>query len=411
MPVKKKVAVLFGGRAPEHDVSILTGLQTLAALDPDLYDAFPVYLTITGEWLMGPALLDRASYIPAPPYKGFEKVSLRMTVKGQGAAFVGEPCGLFGRRKCYDVDFIIPAFHGVLGEDGAVQGLFEVAGVPYAGMRAMASAVFMDKIATKHMLAGTGIPLLPYHVIHRPAQGRLILAADLAKMYPDATFPACIKPANLGSSIGVAKVHNWDELSATLPQIFLLDHAAILEPFVPNLVEYNVAVCALDGRLRTSAIERPKHASELLDFKAKYLSSGGTKGGSKSGGTKTGSKTAQQSSQGMLSLTRELCPEIPAEMEANIRDWAERAFSCVGGTGAPRIDFLCDKETGRVWLNEVNACPGSFGYFLWEAASEPMPFAILLDKMIAEGEACAARARIPEDPTPEAARLFERKKG
>jgi D-alanine-D-alanine ligase len=400
MSLKKKVAVLFGGRSPEHDVSVVTGLQVLKALDPDLYDAFPVYLAINGEWLVGDRLRDRAFYIPPSGSRDVEPVGLRFRTTNGAPALVSKPGSIFRQPGILGVDVAIPAFHGVGGEDGAIQGLLEIAGIPYCGMRALASAVFMDKVATKHMLAATGVPLLPYAVIHRPDRGRLILPKDLAAQYPGTEFPCCVKPVNLGSSIGVAKVNDWEELSATLPQIFLFDKAAILEPFVQNLVEYNVAVSRLDGAVRTSAIERPKHASELLDFKAKYLS-GGNKG--------DGKKLPQQSSEGMLSLTRDINPVLPEEMEKNIRQWATAAFQCVGGTGAPRIDFLCDSATGEIWLNEVNACPGSFGYFLWEAAAHPINFSSLLDSLIAEGERCYAASELPADPIPEQARLFSRK--
>ena len=157
-------------------------------------------------------------------------------------------------------------------------------------------------------------------------------------------------------------------MAEVLPTIFKLDHAAILEPFVENLVEYNVSVCRFGGDVQTSAIERPKHASELLDFKTKYLS------GSKTGGT----KQVGTSSEGMLSLTRDINPILPEETENNIRQWAAAAFERVNGSGAPRFDFLCNAKTGEFWFNEANPCPGSFGYFLWQAARKRVLFPRLL---------------------------------
>lgn len=406
MPVKKKVAVLFGGRAPEHDVSIVTGLQVLQALDPSLYEAFPVYLSRSGAWLVGDKLRERASFLPSDEDPDLEQVSLRFRTDKAKPALVGQGGGLFRKPKVWEMDFALLAFHGSRGEDGAIQGLFEVAGVPYSGMRAMASAVFMDKVATKHMLASAGIPLLPFSVIERPKEGSLILPAELEARTKGTVFPCCVKPANLGSSIGVAKVKDWEELSATLPQIFAFDHAAILEPFVPNLVEYNVAVASFGGKIQTSAIERPKCAAELLDFKTKYLSGSGKSGGKLKQPQPTG---AAPVSEGMLSLTRDINPSLPPEMDAHIRAWAVAAFERVGASGAPRIDFLCNSATGEVWLNEVNACPGSFGYFLWEAAAEPIAFSSLLDALVEEGEACYAAARLPADPVPEQARLFKKR--
>jgi D-alanine-D-alanine ligase len=400
--LKKKVAVLFGGHSPEHDVSIVTGLQVLDALDPALYDAFPVYLSTSGEWLMGDKLRNRNAYVPVAPYDGFDSVTLKGRTKNSKPAFVTSPTSLFGKAKIQEVDFALLAFHGTRGEDGAIQGMLEVMGVPYSGMRTMAASVFMDKVSTKYILAGADIPILSFEVIRRPERGLIILASELQKNYPAITFPVIVKPVNLGSSIGVAKANNWEELSASLPAIFKLDTAAILEPFVPNLVEYNIAVSKLGGRIRTSAIERPKHSSELLDFKSKYLSGGSKKTGS--------SKQPGQSSEGMLSLTRDINPQLPEAMENNIRKWASETFERTNGTGAPRIDFLCNNATGELWLNELNACPGSFGYFLWEAAHDPINFSSLLDLLIEEGEKCYAAMVSLDDLTPEAARLFPRKK-
>ena len=293
-------------------------------------------------------------------------------------------------------------FHGLVGEDGQIQGLFEAAGVPYTGMRTMASAVLMDKVATKRMLAGSDVPVLAYREIRRPSEGLLITVAELEDIIGDFPGPWCVKPSHLGSSIGVARAETLQELSDVLPEIFRFDSAAILEPFVEHMVEYNVAVSRLGGNISTSAIERPKRSSELLDFKEKYLSGGGSK--------KTGTKSPGQPSEGMLSLTRELNPELPQGLEGQIRSFGETAFALVAGTGAPRIDFIGNEETSEIWLNEVNPCPGSFGYFLWEAlADDPVLFTELLDDLIREAVGEAQSSRLPSDPTPQDARLFSRR--
>ncbi|MEQ1707867.1 MAG: hypothetical protein ABL864_06010 [Terricaulis sp.] len=398
---RKKVAVFLGGRSPEHDVSIVTGLQVLSAIDPELYDSFPVYVSASGEWFVGDALRDRSAYIPsAADFAKLTKVTLNI---GAGAkpALVPATARLLGREAKIEFDIAIPAFHGAFGEDGCIQGMFEFASVPYTGMRVLAASVFMDKVITKQVLADTGIPLLPTRNIERPARGLLIMPEELITLLGEVSFPCIVKPRCLGSSIGISKANNWEELAAALPEVFKLDRNAIVEPFVPNLVEYNISVGRFDGVTRASAIERPKHVSELLDFKAKYLSSDGEKGG--------GAKQLGSVSEGMLSLTREINPHLPPEMTRNIRAWAIKAFESVGGAGAPRIDFLCNEKTGEVWLNEINPCPGSFAYFLWEAAEHPVLFTNLLEGLITEGEELHRRARAPQDPTPEAARLFKRK--
>ena len=399
------VLVMFGGRSPEHDVSIVTGLQVLSALDPDAYHTIPLYIAGSGEWYIGDSLARREFYIPsAEQLKDLAPVSLQ---PGAGArpVLVTQPRSIFGRPRRIEFDIALPALHGLFGEDGRVQGALETVGAPYTGMRTLASAVLMDKALTKHVLAkdvlaNDGISVLDHREILRPSQGLLRTPSELASQLGEVRFPGCVKPAHLGSSIGVARVSDWDELSSVLPDIFRYDDVAILEPFVENLVEYNVAVRRAGEQFQTSAIEKPKHSSELLDFKSKYLS------GSKK---VPGTKVPGQSSEGMLSLTRELNPPLSADMENKIRSWAIKAFARVGGTGAPRVDFLCNAKTGELWLNEINPCPGSFGYFLWEAAAERLLFSELLDKLIAEGLEIGRRNQLPSDPTPPDARLFARK--
>jgi D-alanine-D-alanine ligase len=399
MADKQRVAVLFGGRSPEHDVSIVTGLQALEAIDSARYEAFPVYVSPQGEWLYGEPLASRNSYLPDPALRqALESVTLDLGAQDRGA-LLARDSGLFRRPRPIPFDVAVLAFHGTKGEDGGMQGLLELANVPYTGMRTLGAALLMDKAATKRMLQSAGIPLLPDVVLARPKEGLMAPRPEIEAALREAPFPAIVKPNHLGSSIGVAKVDSIEELLAVLPQIFKLDPIAIVEPYISPLAEYNVAVSAVSGAVRTSAIERPKRVEELLDFKQKYLSGGGKK---------TQTKQPGQMSQGMLSLTRDLNPDLPSDMERQIRRCAEQAFLVVGGTGAPRIDFLCNAQTNEIWLNEINPCPGSFGFFLWEAVEPPILFTHLLTGLIEEALAQHRRAQLPSDPVPEAAQLFRR---
>jgi len=398
---KQVITVLFGGRSPEHDVSIVTGLQAADALDPELYEVVPVYITGRGEMLTGETLLNRDTYIPGPSARAnLTPVHLDLT-PGERGRLVSAGGSLFQRAKAIEFDTVLLAFHGLYGEDGRLQGALEFADIAYTGMRAFASTIMMDKVATKRILSDTGIAMLPYREIRRPREGLLLTSDEVQAQIGDFGFPCIIKPSHLGSSIGVARVNDLEELAAVLPGIFKYDHAAILEPFVENMIEYNVAVARFDGELRTSAIEKPKRAEDLLDFKQKYLSGGGKQEGAKAPGQ-------GRASEGMLSLTRELNPELQAETEARLREWACTAYEHVGGTGAPRLDFIGNEATGEFWLNEVNPCPGSFGYFLWEAAPQPLLFSDLLEHLIREAQEEQASAELPADPTLDEARLFPR---
>jgi len=393
-----RVAVFLGGRSPEHDVSVITGLQALKAADQQRFAPFPVYISPRGEWFVGQALEERRNYLPDANLRNeLTEVTLSLGEPGRGL-LLPKRSGMFTRRAPIEFDVALLAFHGLGGEDGQIQGFFETANLPYTGMRTLASAVLMDKPATKRLLRGLDIPLLPYAVVTRGPTG-LPSAAAIAAAMGNMGFPCIVKPAHLGSSIGVGKAENIEELRALLPAIFRLDRQALIEPFVPNLVEYNLAVARIGGAVKTSAIEKPKRAEELLDFRQKYMSGGGAKGGVKGEGG---------DSQGMLSLTREINPALPAEFEVNLRGWAIAAFEAVDGTGAPRVDFYCNEATGEVWLNEVNPCPGSFGYFLWEAADPPLRFTALLSMLIDEARARHRDSQLPDDPVPAEARLLRR---
>jgi D-alanine-D-alanine ligase len=393
-----RVAVFLGGRSPEHDVSVITGLQALKAIDQERFLPFPVYIDPRGRWLVGEALADRRNYLPDARIESeLTEVTLALGESGRGVLVPKRP-GFFRRPVPIEFDVALLAFHGLGGEDGQIQGLFEIANLPYTGMRTLASAVLMDKAATKRLLHGLDIPLLPDAVVTRSAAG-LPSAEALSALLGNIGFPCIVKPAHLGSSIGVGKADDMAELRALLPAIFRLDRQAIIEPFVPNLAEYNLSVARIGGSLQTSAIERPKRAEELLDFRQKYLSGGGGK---------SGIKGEAGDSQGMLSLTRDINPQLPAGLEDKLRRWATLAFEAVDGTGAPRVDFYCDDGTGETWLNEVNPCPGSFGYFLWEAADPPLRFTALLSMLIDEALSRHRESQLPDDPVPPEARLLRR---
>ncbi|MBI1274059.1 MAG: D-alanine--D-alanine ligase [Alphaproteobacteria bacterium] len=399
---KKKIAVIFGGRSPEHDVSVISGLQALQAIDTDRYEAFPVYISINGEWLVGDALHKRENYLPdETTRKGLRAVQPAITPTGRG---VLNPVasGMFGGSKPIVFDVALPVFHGLIGEDGNLQGLFETAGIPYAGPRTMASALFMDKAATKRVARDLGIPVLPFALVHK---GRRALDKDtLQGLLGGLSFPLIVKPNHLGSSIGVAATRTIEEVTDVLATIFRYDDAAIIEPCLQNFSEYNIAVMHRGGKPVTSAIEKPKKTDELLTFKQKYMSGSGGKTGQKAGAKVPGS-----SSEGMLSLTRELNPAVPGGLEQTVREYAEKMIGNVCPSGAPRIDFIYDEAAEKMFLNEINPCPGSLGFFLWEASrANPVNFVDLLTHLIEEALACRDSVVLPPDPVPQDARLLKR---
>ena len=376
----KTIAVFFGGMSVEHDVSILTGLQLIEALDPDLYSPLPVYVAADGRWFTGDALLKRSFY-PLTPAKEKQLKAVTLDVGGaNGGALSHRTSGLFSKTETIAFDMAVPAIHGTGGEDGALQGLLSFLNIPYSGCSVLAASATMDKEFTKKSLARVGVNVLPNALLKRPARGTHVslesLAETVKRELPGYGYPYFVKPRRLGSSVGVARANNPEELLAGVLTAFRLDGHVMIEPFVPNLVEYNIAISKSFGELRTSAIERPMRDSEFLDFKNKYLAGGG-------GGAK---KLDTTPSEGMVSLNRTLDPEeLTDGQEKQIRESAEAAFKTLGLAGSVRIDFLCDETTGELWLNEINTIPGSFAYYLWQGAKPAASYSALATAMIEEG--------------------------
>ncbi len=383
MAEKKTVAVIFGGRSVEHDVSILTGLQFLEALDPTLYDGLPLYVDALGQWWTGDALKNRKNYPVSRSDGDLTQVFLDLAAPATGRPRLATTQkGFFGEKTAYiPFDLMVPAIHGSNGEDGTLQGLLEFAGIPFAGCRPLGAAATMNKEFAKAVARQHGLSILPELTVSKPAKGTFLdpdmLKQSLEGMLGENPFPVIAKPSNLGSSVGVSRANDMDALIAALMAIFRLDRSAIVEPFVPNLVEYNIAVRRnADLLIETSAIERPLSKTDVLDFKNKYLA----------GGTPGGPKLDTGPSEGMASLNRVLSPEeLSDAQETQIRDTASTIFDALDLAGSVRIDFLCNGETGELWFNEANTIPGSFAYFLWEAALTPVSFLKLASDMIDEG--------------------------
>ena len=407
-PKKLRLLVLFGGPTVEHEVSVVTVLQVLAALDPRRFESVPVYWAPDGNLYTGAALGERANY----PFGERLKQQLnRMALPfGRREADTGRAIaqiftrswgGLSGRTEDYAFDAILPVAHGTMVEDGAMQGLYTALGVPFTGPGVMAAAIFMNKMAAKKYLSAYGVPVLPAVLIERPRTGFADAAALARAASLPFDYPVIVKPNFLGSSIGVTRADNRDELAAGLAQVFRFDTAAIVEPCVAPLVEYNISVTrAFDDEIRFSAIEQPLAKGETLDFETKYHTGGGKKG-------KLGAaKSAAPGGTGMASATRIINPALtPAQLQT-IHDSASRAMLATGAKGAPRIDFISNGETGEIWLNEVNPMPGSFAYFLWEDAERPATFTELLTALVDEAIRVHKGETRLTDPAQAGARMF-----
>ena len=365
-----RVAVLFGGRSVEHEISVISALQLMLAVDPAKFDLIPVYITPNGSWYIGAALLERSFYAKAlENLAQLEEVTLLPKPGVGGLTRVG----VGGPSSVIQVDLYLPAFHGQYGEDGCIQGLFEMAQVPYTGSDLPSSAITMNKYLCKMYLSAHGIPVLPASIVQRhEAQADITqVVSGLLSQDKFKQFPLFIKPCNLGSSIGVSRVNDATELAAALAKVFRYDTQALVEPCVSKIMEINVSVRAqldIESGIEASVVEIPVSETGTLSYEEKYLRDGGKKSGR---------------SQGMASLTRVIDPaDLDSELRNQVIELAKRSFSLLGCSGVARLDFIVDLVTNKLYFNELNAFPGSCAFYLWARSKPRVLYTQLIEDMI-----------------------------
>ena len=393
--MKIRVAVLFGGKSTEHEISIISAIQAIGYMNTEKYDIIPVYITKNSEMYTGEFVGDIESY---SDLQGLLRRSKRVTFvrDSENVRMVRYPAPLFSKGDMGTVDVFFPIVHGTNTEDGTLQGYINMLGAPYVGCDVLSSAVGMDKYVMKTVLKDNGVPVLDCKVFN-------------SKMYdedPDAIietvekeigYPVIVKPIDLGSSIGISKAKDTEELWSSLENAFQFANKILIEPAVQNLKEINCAVLGDYEDARASECEEPVNGEGILSFSDKYLKGGSSAKGSKLGGKMGGAKFSSPKlggaktggakfggskggSQGMASLSRKIPAEITDEQRTYIRELAVKAFKCLGCGGVSRIDFMMNTETGEIWLNEINTIPGSLSFYLWEPIGTP--YSKLLDEMI-----------------------------
>lgn len=356
-----RVGVIFGGRSVEHDVSIVTAHQVMAQLEDD-HDIVPVYVTRDGRWLTSPALNDLEVYKQERAEEVGEACVLPAGPAG-GGLFV--PGGRLRGGRAIPVDVIIPAIHGTNGEDGTVQGTLELAQIPYVGSGVVGSAVGFDKIAMKRAFDAVGLPTVPHVVVERPR-----LETDAASVIDEVEnsigYPAFVKPARAGSSVGIERAVDRASLERALDVAGRYDLRILVERSMEGCVEINCAVLGGASREpRVSVCEQPVAWEEFLTFSNKYIR------GNKSGGAKQ---------QGMASQDRKIPAPISDALTKQIQDNAVKAFTAVDAGGVARVDSFLKEDTGETWVMEINTVPGSFAFYLWEASG--VSFKQLLTELI-----------------------------
>ena len=352
---KLNIAVIFGSRSCEHDVSIISALQLIEAAKTAGFTVIPVYISREGLWYTGEALTQIETFREFNPMgKGITRVNLDVSANaGDLWAWPPQRAGLFAKvpAPIAHIDVAIPVLHGLHGEDGTVQGLLEMANIPYASSGVLGSAVGMDKIAMKQMLRGAGYPVLDYVWLTRD-QLKADREAIVERIEREIKYPAFVKPAALGSSIGVSKANNREELDRALDLAASYDRRILVEVGINNPVEINCAALGYGEDVRTSVCEMPVPSTgdKFLNFFEKYLRNAGTKG---------------ESSRGMKSLSRVVPAPIGEELTERIQRMTKEIFKLLDCRGTVRIDFILD-ENDVLYVNEPNTIPGSLAFYLWQ---------------------------------------------
>lgn len=366
---KMNIAVFFGSRSCEHDVSIVSALQCIEATKAAGFNVTPVYISRDGLWYTGEPLENIETFREFNPMtKGITRVTLDVTANaGDLWAWPPQRAGLFAKVPtplCH-IDCVIPVFHGWHGEDGTIQGLLEMANIPYASSGVLGSAIGMDKIAMKQILRGAGFPVLDFVWFTRE-QLKKERQAVIERVEKEIKYPAFIKPAALGSSIGVSRAKNREELERALDVAALYDRRILVEVGVVHPVEINCAAVGYGEDVRASVCEMPVPSSNdtFLDFWQKYLRNASTKG---------------EDSRGMKSLSRVVPAPIGDELTGRIQAMTCDIFKLLDCCGTVRVDFILD-QNDMLFVNEPNTIPGSLAFYLWKASG--LDFPKLIEKMV-----------------------------
>lgn len=360
--MKTTVAFIFGCRSVEHEVSIISAVQAMRAVDKEKYDVVPVYVTKTGEMYTSEKMFEIE---PFRDMKALIADSEPVTMIRSGGDVVLHflKQKMLRRKEDIVINVAFPVVHGTNCEDGTLQGYLEFLGLPYVGCDVLSSAVGMDKAVFKHVMQAAGLPVLDCICFYAReyAEGR---EAIIDKAEKEIGYPMIVKPVNLGSSVGISKAKDRAALIDAIDLAVSFSDKVLIEHAVTAIREINCSVVGDTDSCEASVCEEPFMNDEILSYEDKYMG-----GGKKSGNAK-----------GMASLSRKIPADISGEKSSEIRELACKVFKALGGAGVVRIDFIIDTDTDKVYVNEINTIPGSLSFYLWEKTE--LSYTQLIDKLI-----------------------------
>lgn len=373
--MKIKVGVFFGGNSVEHEISVITMNQAISSLDPEKYEIVPIYIAKNGVMYTGDDLLDLYSFRDMDVLlKRCYKVAV--VNDGKQVKVVKCPAPWIGKRVINTIDVAFPIVHGTNCEDGTMAGFLTLLGIPFVGPDIMSSSIGMDKILQKKVLRASGLPVVDFvsfYATEYIKEDEKILKEIEEKL----KYPLIVKPGNLGSSVGIKKANNKVELEEAIEFAMEFADRVIVEKAVEDLKEIN---CSCIGNLsegETSVCEEPFFSDEILSYADKYIGDGKSKGGTISSGKgtsvkfggKTGGAKGAKGESAQFS-NKKIPADISKEKTEEIQNLTKEVFKVLGCSGVARVDFLIDKKTDKVYVNEINTIPGALSYYLWEASGK-----------------------------------------
>lgn len=373
--MKLKVAVFFGGESVEHEISIISAHQAIENLDTNKYDVIPVYISKNREFYVGEALNDLGNFANISSL--LPKLTQVNLVKVKDKVYI-EPIkkGLF-TKPINTIDIAMPVVHGTNGEDGSLQGLFEMLKLPYCGCMTIPAGVGQDKIFMKSILAHHKLPLVDWYWVY--AQDLYDNKEKVLAQVKEFGFPVILKPACLGSSVGIEVAHNEEEFLEALEETGKYDFKVIIEKYINDFVEVNCSVKGTFLNPKASVIEQVAKESEILSYVDKYGNQGSKAGTKGKLGCKTPTK-GSKASKGMASANRIIPAPLSDNRTKEIQTLAIDVFKTLQASGIARIDFMINQENNDVYVTEINTIPGSLAFYLWSETG--IPFNQLLDEMI-----------------------------
>lgn len=357
-----KLGVIFGGPTVEHEVSVISAVQAMKSLDTEKYDIYPIYIAKDRTWYTGKMLMDIDIYRDFDNLKRFAK---KVVLVNKNGSFILKTLGTISKIVT-DLDVVLPIVHGNNMEDGTIQGYLEMVGIPYVGSGIIGSSLGQDKVIMKQVFSSVGIPVVPYvwFFDYQYYENKEEIKKDVSKL----DYPVIVKPATLGSSVGISFVKEEKDLFKAIEEAITYDRKIVIEKAVTNLVEVNCSVLGSYEKMEASVLEEVMSTKEFLTYQDKYVGSSKVKGKIPNG------------SKGMASASRIIPARLDSDTTLKIQNIAKDAFMALNLSGVCRIDFLVDGKTNKVYINEPNTIPGSLSFYLWEKSGKS--YTDLLDEMI-----------------------------